>query len=237
MHIWFLSILLITFIVEAVVSTLSEKKYRNVFMAEKIKCKNYYQTITVLWGIVFVIFIMCLIGGISLTDIGLRWLSFNYNLWLTAISLVISGLFILILLLQSIQLVTSTKAQEDAKKKIATGEGAGQMLPRTKKEKRLFVLVSLTAGICEEIIFRGFLVFLLQAIFSSLPIYLIVIISSVIFGLVHLYQGWQGIIKTGVIGAFLMCLVLVTNSLIISMLLHFLMDVSSVFLLSEEQAE
>ena len=237
MHILFLSLLLISFAIIVRISTITEKKHRNVKMTEKTKCKDYYQTIAMLWGMVFVVFIMCLIGGINPGNIGVRPMSFHYPIWFTATILVISGLLIAIMLVQSIQLLTSAKAREEAKNKIAAEEGAGQVLPRTKKEKRLFVLVSLTAGICEEIIFRGFMVFLLQSIFPGLPIYLIVIIVSVIFGAAHLYQGWQGTIKTGVTGIFLMCLVLVTDSLILAMLVHFLIDASSTFLLSEENAQ
>ena len=79
------------------------------------------------------------------------------------------------------------------------------------------------------------MVFLLQTIFPGIPIYLIVLIPSVIFGIGHFYQGVHGVIVTGVVGAVFMGLFLVSGSLIPGMVLHFLSDVSSTFLLSEEQ--
>ena len=236
MYIVFLSLLFVLIAIFLLVAALSEKKYKNVVITEKIKCRGYYQSITLLWSFVLVVFIMCFIGSISLADIGLRGVSFNYNIWFTAITLILSGLLIIFFSYQTILLLTSAKAKEDAKKQIATNEGAGQSLPRTKKEKWLFSLLSLSAGICEEIIFRGFLVFILQAIFPDFSIFLVVLITSAVFGIFHLYQGLQGVIKTGIFGAFLMCLVLVTDSLIIAMLLHFLLDFSSTFLISEEHA-
>jgi membrane protease YdiL (CAAX protease family) len=220
-----------------VVAALSEKKDRDVVITEKIKCRGYCQSIALLWGLASVVFMLCFIGKISLEDIGLRRISFNYNIWFTVTILILSGLALAFLLRQSILLLTSAKAREDAKKQIVAGEGVGQVLPRTKKEKWLFTLMSFSAGTCEEIIFRGFLVFLLQTVFPGLPIYLIVLIQIVIFGFFHLYQGLQGVVKTGITGAFLMCLVLVTDSLILAMLLHFLIDFSSAFILSEEDME
>jgi len=107
--------------------------------------------------------------------------------------------------------------------------------PRTFKEKKYFFGVSLTAGICEEIIFRGLLLFLLQALFPSLSIVFIIIIASAIFGIGHFYQGITGIIKTTVGGVVFCCLYVVTNSLIIGIIGHFLMDFSSAFLLREEE--
>ena len=235
MHIVFLSLLFILLAVMMMVAAWSEKKYRGVVITEKIKCRGYCQSIALLWGFVLVIFIMCLIGNISLEEIGLRLISFKYNIWFSAVTLILSGLLLAFLSYQTILLLISAKSREEAKKQIATGEGAGQSLPQTKKEKWLFSFLSLSAGICEEIIFRGFLLFLLQAIFPAIPIYLIVLIPSVIFGIFHLYQGLPGIIKTGVLGALLLCVVLVTDSLILAMLLHFLGDLSSTFILSEEQ--
>ena len=237
MYILLLSITLILLAVLVTISALSEKKYRNVVLTEKMRCRDYYQTIVMLWGMALIVIVTCLIININLGDIGLRLISFNYNIWFTVVILALSGLVIIFFIVQTIQLLTNEKAREETKKKIATGEGAGQILPRTKKEKRIFVLLSLTAGVCEEIVFRGFLVFLLQSVFPGIPIYLIVLIASVIFGLCHFYQGWTGILKTGATGAFFLCLILATNSLILAMILHFLVDASSVFLLDEEGSE
>ena len=235
MHLVFLSLLIILLAVESVATALLEKKNKAVVVTEKIRCRNYCRTIAVLWGFVLAVFIMCLMGHIGFEDIGLRPISFKYNAWFTAVILILSGLSLALFLYQTIRLLTSEKTKEEAKK-LDTGEGVSQWLPRTKKEKWLFSLLSLSAGACEEIIYRGFLVFLLLAIFPGIPLYLLVLIPSVVFGIGHLYQGLQGIIKTGVFGVLFMCLVLVTDSLILAMLLHFLLDFSSTFIFSEEEA-
>ena len=56
-----------------------------------------------------------------------------------------------------------------------------------------------TAGICEELLFRGFLTWYL-AHHVGLPV--AAAAQVVIFGVAHLYQGFGGIVKTGFAGAF-----------------------------------
>ena len=104
------------------------------------------------------------------------------------------------------------------------------LLPQTKKEKLWFLFVSATAGICEELIFRGAMVYFLFHLPLDLPLWAIGLIASVVFGIVHLYQGFKGVIATGFLGYFLFGLYMQTGSLWLPMLLHFIIDVKFVFM-------
>jgi membrane protease YdiL (CAAX protease family) len=75
---------------------------------------------------------------------------------------------------------------------------ATRLFPRSSFELMLFVLLALTAGICEEFIFRGFV----MAVFLRLgiPGWQVVLFSSAIFGVAHLYQGKGGIGGTAILG-------------------------------------
>ena len=53
------------------------------------------------------------------------------------------------------------------------------------------------------------------------------VVSSLIFGFGHLYQGWSGMLKTGAVGAFLAGTYLLSGSLFVGMLIHALMDMYS----------
>lgn len=234
-YVIFLVVILMLLALVVLTSLFSERKLKAGFITEKMKCKNYLQSIASLWIFVLIIFFLAFIDGISLNDIGLRPISFNYNIWFTVVTLAIAGIFIAILLNQTISLFVSPKAREEANK-LDTGKGAAQVLPRTKKEKKIFSLLCITAGICEEIIFRGIIVFLIQTIFPGIPIILTIVITSVIFGFSHFYQGIEGMVKTGIAGAVLVCVVIVSGSLILAMILHFLVDFSSVFILSGDRA-
>ena len=241
MYIVFMALLLI-FALTPIVDVWREKKKakeKDAVFTEDMRCKIHWQSIAYLWCGVVAVFNMCLLGRTSPQDIGLRLFNFQYNIWITAIVLVLCGLACVFLLYQTILPLISAKHREEAKKQLADDKRAGaiKVLPRTRKEKRTFFLLALSAGICEEIVFRGFTAFLLQTVFPDIPIYLIILIPSVVFGIAHFYQGVHGVIMTGVAGAVLMFLFLVSGSLIPCMILHFLADFSSTFLISEEQAE
>jgi uncharacterized protein len=64
-----------------------------------------------------------------------------------------------------------------------------EMMPKTWPEMILWVLMALTAGFCEEVIFRGFL----QRQFSALTRSMVggIVLQAIVFGLSHGYQGWK----------------------------------------------
>ena len=93
------------------------------------------------------------------------------------------------------------------------------ILPETPAETAVFsLLVAPTAGICEEVVYRGFLVGQLW-ILTNNP-WLAAAIGSLFFGLAHLYQGWWGVFRTGVIGFVFAVGLIMTGSLIPSIIAH-----------------
>jgi membrane protease YdiL (CAAX protease family) len=94
-----------------------------------------------------------------------------------------------------------------------------------------FGALAITAGICEEWVFRGFLF----RYFGETPWHLglaaAFVISTVLFGVNHFYQGWTGILSTALIGAGLGLLYLWTGSLLAPMIVHALVDLRALALL------
>ena len=75
---------------------------------------------------------------------------------------------------------------------------AERILPHSSRERLLFSALAVTAGICEEFLYRGFaMAFLTRA---GLPLWSVVVVSSLLFGLAHLYQGRAGLIGTILLG-------------------------------------
>ena len=101
---------------------------------------------------------------------------------------------------------------------------AEPLLPHTSGERRLFWLVSLTAGVCEEVFFRGFLIWFLSA---WMGLVLAVLVSSAIFGAGHIYMGWAQAPKTALVGLVLAFVALGSASLVPAMLLHAALDWNS----------
>ncbi len=97
-------------------------------------------------------------------------------------------------------------------------------LPTRPAEFRLFPFVCLTAGVCEEVLFRAFLL----SYFSAYPYHPgawpALIAASLVFGIAHLYQGIAGVVMTAVLGFALSMLYLWTGNLVAPMLLHTIID-------------
>jgi membrane protease YdiL (CAAX protease family) len=98
-----------------------------------------------------------------------------------------------------------------------------RLFPRTPTETFLFILLALTAGICEEFLFRGFVMAgLLRA---GLATWLVVLLSSTMFGLAHLYQGKGGSIGTGILGTLFALVRIAYHSLLPAVVWHAVLDV------------
>jgi uncharacterized protein len=98
------------------------------------------------------------------------------------------------------------------------------ILPMTVAESRWFVAISIGAGIDEELMFRGFLFYYFTLWFPHINSLENALLTSAIFGLGHLYQGWRGILSTAVAGLILAGLFLLSGNLLLPMVVHALGD-------------
>jgi membrane protease YdiL (CAAX protease family) len=73
------------------------------------------------------------------------------------------------------------------------------LLPQSVPEILLWVAVSVTAGICEELAFRGFLQRQFHALSGNIVV--AVLAQGLVFGLFHSYQGWRNVAVISVLGA------------------------------------
>lgn len=75
---------------------------------------------------------------------------------------------------------------------------ANKIFPHSNREALVFCGLAVTAGFCEEFLYRGFVFAALSRL--SLPAWGILLISSAMFGLAHAYQGRGGMIGTLLLG-------------------------------------
>jgi uncharacterized protein len=98
------------------------------------------------------------------------------------------------------------------------------LFPVTRRDRRWWIVVGLTAGICEEIVFRGFLLHYLHVGPWNLNLVVALLLSSVIFAAQHLYQGTTGVLLATVVGMCFGLLFLLSGTLLLPIGLHALMD-------------
>lgn len=104
-------------------------------------------------------------------------------------------------------------------------------LPLTFEERRWFAFVCVTAGICEELLFRGFLIFYLHASAVRLSLTAAFLLSTLIFSMQHWYMGIGGVIQSLLGGLIFGLLFLITGNLALAMILHATSDLRLLLLL------
>ena len=72
------------------------------------------------------------------------------------------------------------------------------LLPKSLLEVTVWIATAITAGICEEMVFRGYLMRQFHALGGSMA--LAVAGQGVVFGLFHWYQGWKSVVVISVLG-------------------------------------
>lgn len=90
-------------------------------------------------------------------------------------------------------------------------------------ERSAAAAVAFGAGVSEELLFRGLFLAVLVDRFDLNPVTAVVILS-VGFGAMHVYQGWLGVLGTGLAGVLFGMIYLGTQSLFMPIVLHMLVD-------------
>lgn len=160
--------------------------------------------------------------GVKMRDlIGGRWKSvesFLLDVGLAAAFLVVS-----LLLLTLVRMAVGTLDFHNLEKqKEDTLRMLGPLAPHTYLEAGLFVLLSIFAGLFEEIIFRGYLQRQFRALGQNVVIG--IMLSAAVFGLAHGYQGPRMMVVIGVFGAFFGILAHFRKSLRPGMMAHAFQD-------------
>lgn len=108
------------------------------------------------------------------------------------------------------------------------------MLPRTPRERWAAVGLSVTAGVCEEIVFRG--LFIAVGVSLGLELWAAAAVSLAVFSFAHLYQGLRGMLLVTLVGLALTSLYLSTGSLLVPIVMHILIDLRALLITPRPEA-
>ena len=213
---------------EPVVGAVLHRRFEGRLRSDTGARRSFYRRLLLLeWGLALLALVIWLSApGVDAAAVGLRW----PGGWPGPLAAVL-------VLLVVVFVVASTRALRGgvlARLPAATGvEGRHAeppvhatlaLLPRTAGERRLFTVVGLTAGICEEWLYRGFFLAVVSAVAGGPPAGVLVAAAAGAFGLAHAYQGVGGVLATAVLGAVMATVYLDTGSLLVPVLLHALID-------------
>jgi membrane protease YdiL (CAAX protease family) len=136
------------------------------------------------------------------------------------LGLIFTILGIVVLLMQVRQVKSATQEQLDGIRK-RFGK-LSLIVPHNGNELARFYGLSITAGIVEEILWRGFLIWYLS---QFTPLWAAALISTVGFGLAHAYQGIAHLPQITAVGAAFAGLYLLTGSIWLPIILHAAVDI------------
>jgi membrane protease YdiL (CAAX protease family) len=137
-----------------------------------------------------------------------------------------SGVIVgLVALFVAVQLFTVRRATPSERHALRPRLGSYTfLLPNTRREYGWFLVLATTAGICEELLYRGYLIWVLQPFLGAVGA---VLASVVLFGAAHAYQGRTGAIKATIAGAVMGAIVVGCDWVVPAMIVHALIDLSA----------
>lgn len=183
--------------------------------AARARRSLWLQAIVYPWGLVVLGAALWAMNGRPWATLGLS-LPAGWRLWV-AVGLV------LLIALYHVQAALAVARDRDTRSQVRQqffGRLA-DVLPHTRNELKWFGGVSLTAGFCEEFLYRGYLIWVVT---GWLDWWGAASVSVMLFALGHSYQGWSGILRTGIVGAILTVTVALLDSLWPAIILHSIVD-------------
>jgi CAAX protease family protein len=174
------------------------------------KLRLYATIVAMEWALVFVAMVIMHRHGLTFADLGQTVGDTRRTLLVTA------GGFLVLL---GLTLFNRKQIRHARREELeATVERARKFVPVGGAQIAAFSLVALTAGICEEILYRGWLVRFLGATLGS--VWIGMVAAGVLFGIGHAYQGRQGMIATGILGLVFGTLFVLVRSLVPGEAIH-----------------
>ena len=99
---------------------------------------------------------------------------------------------------------------------------AERVLPKNATEFLPYCALAITAGVCEEFLYRGFAMAALHRL-GIFP-WAVVLLTAILFGFAHTYQGRSGVLGTGLMGVVLGLARMLTQNLIPVIIWHSAVD-------------
>jgi uncharacterized protein len=185
----------------------------------RIKHARYSRGMVVLWGITALALYALRLYGLGPSDVGVRAPNAP---WEYCAGLIVPAFF-------AVVSIGRQNISPDYLRKV------GRVIPIDASDWIWYVPASVTAGVCEEFLYRGYALTQISALTGS--VFAGFFLSSVAFGLAHVYQGRGGVVGTMITGALFASVFLLTNSIIPCMIGHFAQDIFGGLALSRRLRE
>lgn len=178
--------------------------------------RAYQRTLVEQWTLTALAAAALWYGGRRLADVSLA-VPHGWRLWL-GIALPVA--YVALMRVQARALFNSPRSLAKLRASLTPLRA---LIPHTREEYVWFRPLAVTAGICEEFLFRGYLVWVLA---TWIGLWGAAGVSMVIFGLAHSYQGRTFAARAFLAGVGMGLLALATGSVLPGMVLHAAIDLA-----------
>jgi membrane protease YdiL (CAAX protease family) len=207
---------ILTFVLAVIVPTLGYIRFRQLLargeqiVPLRVKLTLYGRIAGTQWVISAAMLLILRRHGLSAVDAGERLGDPRLTFGVT---------FALLIVLAVVSLVVRRRVRRAQPAALLAAIGRQRsLMPAYGLEMAAFVVVCLTVGVCEEMLYRGWLLNLLRVATGS-P-WAAVVASSIVFGIGHAYQGIKAMLRTIFVGLQLAILYVMVGSLIPGQVLH-----------------
>jgi|ERR1039458_1409429 membrane protease YdiL (CAAX protease family) len=186
----------------------------------RARVRFYRRGIAAQWVVVAAVGVIGLLASMGPTSIRLTW----HHTSSSASSVAFFCAAVGVLAVAASVLIIQRSGPKTINRLRKQVRGFVELLPRSTQERRTFVAVAVTAGICEEIVYRGFGIAYVKWLAPSASQLAVILIIGAAFGAAHVYQGPRNVVVTGILGALLTWLTLVTGTLLPAIAIHTAID-------------
>jgi uncharacterized protein len=209
---------LIFFVLALVIPWRGRQRLQKLLARPRLSSRDrlalYLSTIAFQWFATVMVGWRAWARGISAVQLGLTW---NGGPGLVIVSVAGAAIFSLLHWLNLRRLGRLPVAARAPLQSLAE-----RILPRSGRDMLPYLALALTAGFCEEFLYRGFVMAALTH--TGFPPWSTVLVSSILFGLAHLYQGRGGFVSTLGVGAVFAVARIAYHSLVPGMFWHAAVD-------------
>jgi uncharacterized protein len=209
---------LILLVLGVVVPWRGASRFRRLLARERVDSTDrlilYASTIAFQWLAVAVVMWRSLARGLDAPDLRIAVPDPNLTLAVgLALSLLVAG---------NQWFSLRRLARTPPERRGLMGLMASRVMPQNLIERLAFVGLAVTVALCEEILYRGFALTVIERATDSA--FAGILGSALLFGIAHLYQGWQGVRTTAVVGLVFAAVTLWTGSIAPAIAAHLVAD-------------
>lgn len=191
------------------------EKLGSIHFDESTRRRFYISNSLVLWFMTLVVIGIWYWNKRSFELMGFQWPEPGFTAAILA-----GGL----LILYTADVVHSTLSPNELAKTQEQWESSVPFLPEKYRELPAYTFMCITAGVCEEIMYRGFMVnYFIDPMKPGFP-WTAAIFPAVLFSIAHFYQGYLAMFKIFLLSMLFALIFIFSKSLLYVVVIHFLID-------------